>query len=190
MCLCLFSVLWSLLYTYILNSSRLWCGSIICLFMVKFSSQISAFIEIWVATLKISPLEDSKIFFKKPFSHRRWPQESESSMAQCPNAKSSHRWGCGPLPTDDQLHTTKDTGSSSPQEATANVQPSHQHENHLFQMLADMKERMKERKPNQITIESRRLLIREHPCWVKALRQLNNQLQAQIAALQNNQPST
>ena len=50
-----------------------------------------------------------------------------------------------PLPAIDQPHTIAYTGSSSSSGAVANVQvPRPQYEDQLFQMLADMKEQMKE----------------------------------------------
>ena len=52
--------------------------------------------------------------------------------------------GMVPPLTDEQSHTTKDTGSSSPQGATTCAQLPQRHEDQFLQMLTEMKEQMKE----------------------------------------------
>ena len=54
-------------------------------------------------------------------------------------------------------------------------------------MLADMNEQMKEHKPGQISIASRRLNRENAIRKQEALKQFNDQLQAQIATLPNTQ---
>jgi len=72
------------------------------------------------------------------------PNQTATSTVQRLKARPSTPLGTRSPPAIDQLHATKYTGSSSPQEAIARAQPPHQHENQLLQMLADMKELMKE----------------------------------------------
>jgi len=73
-----------------------------------------------------------------------------------------------------------------PQGATASVQPLHWHEDQFLQILIDMKEQMKEQAQSNCDQElmavDRENVIREQ----EALRQLNDQLQAQISVLHNN----
>ena len=71
-----------------------------------------------------------------------------------------------------------------------NVQPSQRHEDQLLQMLASMKEQMKEQRSNQIATGSRWLSTARMHREQEALRWLNNERQTQIVALQNNQLST
>ena len=73
-----------------------------------------------------------------------------------------------------------------------NVQaPPSQYDDQILQMLADLKEQMKEqhaqtdRDQEQVALD-RKNAIREH----EALRQLNEQLRIQIAALQNTHTPT
>ena len=53
--------------------------------------------------------------------------------------------GMIPLPPDDKQRATKDTGSSSPQEAASNVQPTSLFEGQILHMLRDMKKQMKKK---------------------------------------------
>jgi len=58
-------------------------------------------------------------------------------------------------------------------------------------MLADMKEHMKEQQAQSDRDREQAALDHENTtCKQETLRQLNNQLRAQITALQNNKPST
>ena len=92
-------------------------------------------------------------------------------------------------PAIDQPHATEDTGSS-PKRGNRQCQPPQQHENQVLQMLADIKEQIKEQAQSDRNQEQESLdrenVIHEQ----ETMRQLNNQLQTQIAALQDNQPST
>ena len=93
-----------------------------------------------------------------------------------------HHLGHGPSPVVDQPHTTKDIGSS-PQKAAANVQPPPQYEDQTLQMLAGMNEQTKEQQAQSNHDREQAALDRENVIREQeALRQLNEQLQAQIVA--------
>ena len=106
MCLrLLFCIIIINLHLHMNPFSRLWCGSTIWLFAVEnLHHKLVLFSEIWVPTLKISPLKNLKTFLKpkkeilkKPLSHRQWPQESKPSTAQRPEAKPSAPLGARSL---------------------------------------------------------------------------------------------
>ena len=89
-------------------------------------------------------------------------------------------------PSNIQPHTTENTGFSLPQGAIASAWPSQRHEDQFLQMLTAWKSRWRINKPNQeqATFDHENVIRKQ-----KALRWLNDQLQAQITALQNNQSS-
>ena len=97
MYLCLFSGLWSSFYTYILTllSLVMWIDRLI-IDREKSLLQTGALFEIWVATLKISPLKTQKSSSKSLFHIDNVPKKVSCQQHNIQKQGHRDRWGHDP----------------------------------------------------------------------------------------------
>jgi len=81
-------------------------------------------------------------------------------------------------------HATEDTGSFLSKRTANSAQSLPLYEGQILQMLADMKEQMKKQTESDHDLKQATLDCENSNCEQEALKQLNEQLQAQITALQ------